>query len=115
MDSWEGISFDVLVDTGSGSYPVPNYPTYGSSRHVPNSNHDIIQYTGTGNATVTYSIRISAADYASLSAAFRTIPKTPGLLTVGDTTGDWYLDGLADAERMIDGYVLCSVTFREYT
>jgi hypothetical protein len=113
MDSWGSVVLTILVDGGTGSIPMPTYQSYGSVRHVPNSTIDVVQYTGTGLGEVTYSILVTSADYATLLAAFKAIPRVANTLIINPTDmGEWYIDSLDDAQAMLDGRVMCSITFR---
>jgi len=112
MDSWGNIAFDAL-DIGDGSVQLPTYPTYGSSRHVPNSAIDIVQFTGVGQGLITYTLRLERVEYDALLAEFRTVPRASASLVVGDALGEWYLESVTDAILWRDGSVHCAVTFRE--
>jgi hypothetical protein len=115
MDNWGGADFDVLVDGSSGSMPMPTYQSYGSSRHVPNSTIDIVQYTGTGPATVTYTVVATLVEYNKLIGYYRTIPRAYHTLVIyPDDLGYWHLESVSDPQKMIDGRVMFTITLREH-
>jgi hypothetical protein len=112
-DSYAAIPFDVLVDSSTGSLPMPEHPTYGSTRHVPNSAIDLTQYTGVGPATISYDIRLARADYDALVALFAAVPRVAAALVVDGAMGDWFLESITGASLLLDGSVRCAVAFRE--
>lgn len=112
-DSFGTVEFDI-VRPDSGLDPLPEYPSYGSARHVANSSRDIIQYTGVGPGRVTYHILFERADYDDLLALYRAYPRVADTLTTIDgDMGDWFIEAIASPALQLDGRVSADVTFRE--
>lgn len=111
--SWDSIPFGIMLD-GDGAYPLPSYETYGSTRHIANSNKDITQYTGSGAGTFAFDLYLARADYDELVDALQDFPRVAADLTIDDDSyGNWYLDSLSAPRVLLGGKIFVSVTFKE--
>lgn len=115
-DGWGSIAFEVRLDETTGALPLSAYQSAGSTRQVVSSAISVTQYTGTGLGTIELRLYLSSTDYGNLLSAYRTFPRVSDTLTVGgDNLGDWFIDALADAERLLNDSVFVTATFREDT